>query len=825
MVAPQPSRGLFFGIMIKNRVKKSPMGKQAYWKISLFGGLKITKDGEPIEPPPYRTYGLLVFLLLREKLPIRRERLGSLLYGDLPDHKIRGRITDHIWHIKKQLPGFPLITTTENIDIDRQFIWVDVKTFQNEVNNPQNPGSEKFLELYQGELLPELYDEWVLVERERWHNHYLRMLHTLINNLIGKEDFDKAIMRMERLLRDEPYDEEVVRLLMQTYSKVGRRGAALAIYEKFHLLSTKQIGLDPDAKTKQIYEVIKSQATTPRRMTVNDNISPPFIVANPDEILRQAQSVLDQGDRVQLKRWLDTLPKKLSYDQILWSKMLEFDQKLTWGELEQAETILQQYDISSPTLRLRQAKLALAKQDPQKAKALVETLLDDAHRLHQPELEAETLLILSISNSAMGKIQDSLAALDRVISLSRKVNAHAIRVQAYIQKGKYWRLKGAEESAQDILEQAVSLARRNNLLPLLCLSLDSLSITFNYYGNYQNGLKYATEGLELARDLGLTELEAKLLLNLNYSFDYLGRHEEATEALTNASQIYEEQKDNFGLAKCYYNLAYGFVNEKIEKPLDAIKYGKDALQIFVQVQNLGYQASTHTALGYFHWLAGHADQAIKHYDAAIAIHTELEENLFIPELYAFKGLAFVQRGDAQQGMEFTQLAIRELIRQNLSDVDTEIYYAHACAALALGKKKDAKAYVQLGYERYLESAGQIEDDEARMAFFERGPITRRLMKMAYDFGLAPRPKKKVITHQLPGPSHYKMKLELTADAGPADQALGESQGLTALRRAKLKRIMKEGNTHGSQLTIKEMAKLFNVSPRTIHRDLKTIEVD
>ena len=248
--------------MTKNRVRKSPKGKQAYWKISLFGGIKITKDGEPIELPPYRTYGLLAFLLLREKLPIRRERLGSLLYGDLPDSKVRGRITDHIWQIKKHLPGFPIISTAENVTLDKQPIWVDVKAFQEKANSPQDSLDEKFLELYQGELLPELYDDWILVERERWHNHYLRMLHTLINDLIAEEYFDKAILRMERLLRDEPYDEEVVRLLMQTYAKVGRRGAALATYEKFHLLSMEQIGLEPDAKTNQIYEAIKSQETT-----------------------------------------------------------------------------------------------------------------------------------------------------------------------------------------------------------------------------------------------------------------------------------------------------------------------------------------------------------------------------------------------------------------------------------------------------------------------------------------------------------------------------------------------------------------------------------
>jgi len=779
-------------------------------------------DGQPIPPPPYRTYGLLTFLLLRETLPIRRERLGGILYADLPGNKARGRISDYIWQIKKHLPGFPIRSTVDNIDLDRQSIWVDVRAFKEEINKSDAPLNEKFIELYQGELLPELYDEWVLVERERWHSHYLRALRTLVDNLLVAEDTEKAVSRMERLLREEPYDEAVVRLLMQTCLKIGRRGAALAAYEKFHLLSKEQLGVVPDARTRQIYEAIKAQKTTPRHILLSEEPLP-FAPANPDEILRQAQSALDQGDRNELNRLRDTLPKKLSYDQTLWMYLLEFDEKLMWGELEQAEKILQKYDVSSPTLRLRRARLAIARHEYQDAQELVEALLDDAHRLKHPQLEAEALIVLSMAKTELGEVQDSLPALDRAISLSRKVDAPAARVQAYIQKGRYWRLKGAEESSKDVLEQAVKIARQYTLHPLLIQGLNELGSSSNYYGKYQDALKYLTESLELVRDLGVSSLEASILLTLSGTFDYLGRHAETAEALKSASNIYEERQDAFGLAKSHYNLAYSFMSMKTENVSDAIEYAEKALWYFTKTNNLGWQASTHTALGYFQWLAGRSDQAIKNFDAAIKIHTELDELLFIPEINAYKGLAYLQKDDPQQGFEFTQFAVRELTRRNLSDVAAEIYYAHACVVQALGREQDAKTYIELGYETYLDAASAIENDDARAAYFERDPITRRLMQMVYDFGIAPKPKKTVITHELPGSVNYKVNLELTVDAGAADQALEESMGVSALRRTRLKRILREGNSHGRQLTIKEIAQLLDVSPRTVHRDLNILQ--
>ncbi|HSG42230.1 MAG TPA: BTAD domain-containing putative transcriptional regulator [Anaerolineales bacterium] len=808
--------------MSSNQETSSAISNHVQWEIRFFGGLQVIREGQPISPPPYRTYGLLAFLCLWDKLPVRRERLGGLLYPDLPEKKVRGRLSDYIWQLKKHLPGFPLVTAADQINLDKQSIWVDVKAFKTKIDDPSSHLSEKFIELYQGELLPELYDDWVLVERERWHSHYLRALRNLVNNLLAAGDNGKAISRMERLLREEPFDESVIRLLMQTHLKIGRRGAALAAFENFQLLSKKQLGMEPDKKTRQLYQAIKSQATIPRStLQTNDVFSK--TPANPDMILKQAQLALEQGNRSELNRLRDTLPKELSYDQTLWMSLLEFDEKLMWGELEEAETILQKYDVSSPTLRLRKARMASARNEHVKAKEMVDSLLDDAHRLRQPELEAEALLMLSSINSDLGEIQDSLGAMDRAISLARKIEAHTIRVQAYLQKGKYWRLKGAEESAFDILKQAEQISRKYNLRPLLCMSLGALATTSNYYGDYQAGVKYGTESLEVARDLGLLTLEATSLLSLNYAFDFLGRHFEAGKALLNAVQIYEELNDDFGMAKCYYNIGYGFVNVTDEDPTEAVEFGEKALKIFKEVNNLGYQASTHTALGYFHWLAGNSDQALVHYDEAIEIHTALDEHLFIPELFAFKGLVYIQKGNPKKGLELTQLSVRELARQNLSDVYSEIYYAHACAHKAMGNDHDSKAYVRLGYEIYLETAGKMEDDKARNAYFERGPITRRLMQMAYEYGIAPQPQKTVATRELPGSGHHSVNLQLTTDAGAADQALKAEHGVTALRRARLKRILHEGSSHGGQLSIKEMAEMLNVSPRTIHRDLKIIQ--
>ena len=331
------------------------------WEINLFGGLKITKNGQHLPLPPYRSYSLLACLLLYEKLPISRERLGGILYSNLSGKKSRGRISDNIWLIKKYLPGFPVISTTQSLSLNKETIWVDVNAFRNEISRTDDLLSEDFINLYQGELLPELYDNWILVERERWRSYYLRSLRSLINNLLQENKFNKAIAQAERLLREEPYDESTVRMLMETYAKVGRRGAALAVYEKFYLLSTEQLGFEPDRETKNLYESIYQQKTLPRQVLSSQE----NMLSEPGKILEQARTNLQQGERTLFLQMLAKLPRNLTSYQALLRDCLKFDEKFLWEDLEEAEQIIRKSDISFPEIQLREARLLIARQEYQ----------------------------------------------------------------------------------------------------------------------------------------------------------------------------------------------------------------------------------------------------------------------------------------------------------------------------------------------------------------------------------------------------------------------------------------------------------------------------
>lgn len=64
----------------------------------------------------------------------------------------------------------------------------------------------------------------------------------------------------------------------------------------------------------------------------------------------------------------------------------------------------------------------------------------------------------------------------------------------------------------------------------------------------------------------------------------------------------------------------------------------------------------------------------------------------------------------------------------------------------------------------------------------------------------------------------KVAVIWTIDAGPEDMAIGQREGATSLRRARLRRLAEEAVEQGAAATQEDLAWALNVAPRTVRRD-------
>ena len=94
-----------------------------------------------------------------------------------------------------------------------------------------------------GQLLPDWYEDWVEIERERLCELRAHALEALCHRLTTAGRFGEATEAGLAAVRDEPLRESAHRVLIGVHLAEGNRAAALHQYRAFALLLHEEVGM------------------------------------------------------------------------------------------------------------------------------------------------------------------------------------------------------------------------------------------------------------------------------------------------------------------------------------------------------------------------------------------------------------------------------------------------------------------------------------------------------------------------------------------------------------------------------------------------------
>ena len=109
------------------------------------------------------------------------------------------------------------------------------------------------MESYGGDLLPDCYDDWIQVDRERLAQDYQHALERLILLLEEARQYAAAIGYAERLLRADRLREATYRDLMRLHLLNGDRPSALRTYHTCSAMLAQEPGVEPSPATQELY--------------------------------------------------------------------------------------------------------------------------------------------------------------------------------------------------------------------------------------------------------------------------------------------------------------------------------------------------------------------------------------------------------------------------------------------------------------------------------------------------------------------------------------------------------------------------------------------
>lgn len=248
------------------------------------GATSITTVNTP------RLQALLTYLVLRRGAPQSRQQLAFLLWPDSTDAQARTNLRTLVYRLRTALPQADAF-----LAIDAQHVcWradadftLDVAEFEAavaEANRAEHSGDdiargalERATAIYQGDLLPDCYDEWVLAERERLQRLALAALERLVDHLEHHRAYAVAIDYVRRLLRLDPLREASYLSLMRLLAAAGDRAGALRVYHACATTLRDELGAEPNPALRAAYEQLLVSDATPMIPTPTLTATTPLV--------------------------------------------------------------------------------------------------------------------------------------------------------------------------------------------------------------------------------------------------------------------------------------------------------------------------------------------------------------------------------------------------------------------------------------------------------------------------------------------------------------------------------------------------------------------
>lgn len=242
-------------------------------QVSLFGAGLASCDGHPIDGfGGHQSFRLLCYLLLNRHHSHHRERLAAVFWGDYPTDVSRKYLRNALWRLRSlfQSAGIPageyLTASDDRVSfITSSRYWLDVEIFEGAIAACQKIPAEHFTiehaasleraaDLYAGDLLEDLYEDWCLYDRERLRLLYLDTLSKLMIFHETHGTYEYGLAYGERFLARDRTREKAHRQMMRLYWRVGDRCAALTQYKQCVQILREEMGVAPTEQTRQLYQ-------------------------------------------------------------------------------------------------------------------------------------------------------------------------------------------------------------------------------------------------------------------------------------------------------------------------------------------------------------------------------------------------------------------------------------------------------------------------------------------------------------------------------------------------------------------------------------------
>ncbi len=238
------------------------------WRLSLFGGVVLSREAGATPSLQRRPLALLTILAVHGERGIGRERLLLYLWPDSTARLARATLSQTLYILRREL-GRDALAGGANLALDARRIACDLWDYETALAAGD---LERAVTLHCGPLFgsfalshaPE-FERWLSEARARDTDRLRATLETLATRAAAAGDHATAAAWWRRLALDEPYSSRIALRGARALDAAGDRAGAAAWLETHTARVRGDLGLSPDPEVHAALDVLRRPAA---RVTV-----------------------------------------------------------------------------------------------------------------------------------------------------------------------------------------------------------------------------------------------------------------------------------------------------------------------------------------------------------------------------------------------------------------------------------------------------------------------------------------------------------------------------------------------------------------------------
>jgi DNA-binding SARP family transcriptional activator len=222
-----------------------PGGTVAGVRLTLLNAFALECDGVAVQLPA-SAQRVLAFVALHEH-PVRRPYVAGSLWLDSPEERAYANLRSALWRLRRF--GSRLVDAEGSELALGRDVEVDLRDCEQLARRAVARGQRDLdaldVRLFGSDLLPDWYEDWVLIEREHYRQLRLHALDALCEQLTASGRHDEALEAGLAAVAGEPLRESAQRALIRVHLAEGNGGEAIRQYRLYRHLLDEQLGIEP----------------------------------------------------------------------------------------------------------------------------------------------------------------------------------------------------------------------------------------------------------------------------------------------------------------------------------------------------------------------------------------------------------------------------------------------------------------------------------------------------------------------------------------------------------------------------------------------------